>query len=92
MSLTPAEQAVVREATRLGLLEQQSPPAYLPAWSCTVVSFVLVPPTLGLSLLMVPLLWVAQHHRTTQRLLLLEENLKRCGHPVADTALADVLR
>jgi hypothetical protein len=75
MGLTPEEEQVVQAAIRQGLISQQSPPRYLPASWCTLLSFVLVPPTLGFSLVVVPLLWVVQHDLTAHRITTLRQRL-----------------
>ena len=76
MGLTPEEETVVQEAIRQGLVSQHSTPSYLPASWCTLLSFVLAPPSLGFSLLLVPLLWVAQHDLTTYRIGRLRQRLR----------------
>jgi hypothetical protein len=83
--LPPEEQAIVCRAQELGLSGASPSPAYLcPDW-CTGLSLALAIPTLGYSLLFVPILWVAQHERTLRRLAHLRGQLET--HP-AGTALA----
>ena len=83
--LPPEEQAIVCRAQELGLAGASPSPAYLrPDW-CTGLSLALAIPTLGYSLLFVPILWVAQHDRTIRRLSHLRGQLET--HP-AGTALA----
>jgi len=69
MRFLPAEeQAMVIEAQARGFRESFPPPAYLSPNLCTALSLILALPTLGYSLLLVPILWVAQHDHTNQRL------------------------
>jgi hypothetical protein len=74
--LPPQHQALVDKARRCGLLEGDAAPAYLSPNLCTALSLVLAVPTLGYSLLLVPIVWVAQSERTTRR-------LERLGQAVA---------
>lgn len=76
MSLNPEEQSVIEEAIRLGVLDAASTPSYLPGWSCTLLSFGLALPTLGYSLIFVPLIWVAQHEHTGSRIAELRKRLE----------------
>ncbi len=76
MGLTPDEECIVQTAAQCGLLVNQAAPGYLPAWSCTLLSCLLALPTLGLSLLFVPILWVAQHERTAARIARLRARLE----------------
>lgn len=66
--LPPEEQAIVDHAQALGLAGATPPPAYLSPSLCTSLSLGLALPTLGTSLLLVPILFVAQHDRTAQRI------------------------
>lgn len=75
MSLTPEEEQVVQAAIRQGHISQECSPCYWPASWCTVLSFVLAPPSLGFSLVFVPLLWVAQHDLTAHRIANLRQRL-----------------
>jgi hypothetical protein len=60
----------------MGLEGATRPPAYLsPQW-CTALSLWLALPTLGYSLIFVPLLWVIQHDRTATRLARLRLELE----------------
>jgi|APCry1669189034_1035192.scaffolds.fasta_scaffold106713_1 hypothetical protein len=74
--LPPEEQAIVDRAVALGLEGASPPPAYLSPQLCTGLSLVLAIPTLGYSLLLFPILWVAQSERTTQRILSLRRKLE----------------
>jgi len=65
--LNPEEAAVVERARRLGLISRDAP-AYLHPDLCTLVSLALAVPTLGFSLLFVPILWVAQYDLTSRRI------------------------
>lgn len=70
------EQAIVCKAQALGLPDSLPAPAYLsPNW-CMALSLILALPTLGYSLIAVPILWVAQHDRTAHRLALLRRQLE----------------
>jgi hypothetical protein len=74
--LPPKEQALVCRAQALGLAGATPTPAYLsPTW-CTALSLLLALPTLGYSLLLVPILWVVQHDRTAHRLGRLRRQLE----------------
>lgn len=74
--LPPEEQAIVCRAQSLGLSAASPTPAYLsPEW-CTALSLALVLPTLGYSLLLVPILWVAQHDHTASRISGLRQELE----------------
>lgn len=73
--LPPEEQTLVCRAQALGLAGARPTPAYLsPTW-CTALSLLLALPTLGYSLLLVPILWVVQHDRTAHRLRRLRRQL-----------------
>ena len=82
-SLTAEERRVVSAALQRGLVEATAAPAYLPAPLCTLLSFLLILPTLGTSLLLVPLIWVAQHDHTRQRILRLQGDLQKAPQPIA---------
>jgi hypothetical protein len=88
VALTPEEQSVIEEAIRLGVLDAARTPSYLPGWSCTLLSFGLALPTLGYSLILVPLIWVAQHEHTGSRIANLRERLKPTGGHARETAWA----
>jgi len=77
VSLNPEEQSVIEEAIRLGVLDAAHTPSYLPGWTCTLLSFGLALPTLGYSLIFVPLIWVAQHEHTGSRIAELRKRLER---------------
>jgi len=53
------DQVIVDRALALGLNDAVPPPAYLSPHLCTVLSFLLAVPTLGFSIVLVPILWVA---------------------------------
>jgi hypothetical protein len=87
MRFLPAEeQAMVIEAQARGIPESFPTPAYLSPNLCTVLSLVLALPTLGYSLLMVPILWVAQHDHTDRRLRRLRLQLERQSHVNAEAS------
>lgn len=73
----PAEQrALVEVARSRGLCSTAPDPAYLSPGLCTALSFLLAVPTLGFSLVFVPILWVAQYERTDHRLRQLRRQLE----------------
>jgi hypothetical protein len=74
--LPPDEQAIVCQAQELGLAGASPSPAYLhPDW-CIGLSLALALPTFGYSLIVVPILWVAQHDQTIRRLAHLRDQLE----------------
>jgi hypothetical protein len=74
--LPPDEQEIVSRARILGLDGAIPSPSYLsPQW-CTALSLWLAVPTLGYSLIFVPLLWVIQHDRTATKLTRLRLELE----------------
>ena len=73
--LPPEEQRLVAKAQARCLPEAFPAPGYLSPDLCTVLSLVLALPTYGYSLLLVPILWVAQYDRTEQRLHRLRQQL-----------------
>ena len=74
--LPPDEQEIDSRARILGLDGAIPPPSDLsPQW-CTALSLWLALPTLGYSLIFVPLLWVIQHDRTATRLARLRLELE----------------
>lgn len=75
LELNDAELAVVERARRLGLLEQDETIAYACPRLCMSLSILLVPLTLGVSLILCPVLWVALHERTAGRIRALEGRL-----------------
>ena len=77
--LPPEEQAIVGRAQALGLAGATPPPAYLSPGLCTALSLGLALPSLGTSLLLVPILFVAQHDRTAQRIGVLRKALAEEG-------------
>ncbi len=78
MRFLPAEeQAIVDRAEALGLEGTCPPPAYLSPELCTGLSLLLAVPTLGYSLLLMPILWVAQHERTANRIRRLRRKLEK---------------
>jgi hypothetical protein len=83
--LPPEEQAIVDQAQVLGLAGANPPPAYLSPGLCSTLSLALALPTLGFSLLLVPVVWVAQHDHTAQRLTRLRRELEEdVRHPGAE--------
>jgi len=78
MRFLPLEdQAIVDRALALGLHDAVPPPAYLAPHLCTVLSILLAVPTLGFSLVMVPIFWVAQYDRTKHRINCLQKQLEK---------------
>ena len=87
--LPPEDQAIVCLAQELGLTGASPSPAYLrPEW-CTGLSLALAIPTLGYSLIVVPILWVAQHERTIRRLAHLRGQLETIPTGAALASEAD---
>lgn len=85
--LPPEEQALVCRAQALGLDGAYPTPAYFaPGW-CTALSLLLALPTIGFSLLIVPILWVVQHDRTMGRLARLRLQLDK--HSKAEIPLQE---
>jgi hypothetical protein len=74
--LPPEQQAIVCRAEALGLEGAIPRPGYLSPELCTGLSLLLAVPTLGYSLLLVPILWVAQYERTAHRILCLQQKLE----------------
>ena len=70
------DQAIVDQALELGLDDGAPPPAYWSPHLCTALSFLLAVPSLGFSLVLVPILWVAQYDRTQHRILCLQKQLE----------------
>jgi hypothetical protein len=77
--LSPQQLALVEEAQRRGLSGSESAPGYLSPGLCTLLSLLLAVPTLGYSLVFVPILWVVQYERTDHRLRLLRRQLEQSG-------------
>ena len=71
------DQAIVDRALALGLNDAAPPPAYLSPHLCTVLSFLLAVPTWGFSIVLVPILWVAQYDRTKHRIIGLQKQLEK---------------
>lgn len=83
MRFLPAEdQVIVNRALALGLNDAVPAPAYLSPHLCTALSFLLAVPSLGFSLVLVPILWVAQHDRTKQRIMGLRKQLEKDSYRV----------
>ena len=83
MRFLPAEdQVVVDQALALGLDDAVPAPAYLSPNLCTVLSFLLAVPSLGFSLVLVPILWVAQYDRTKHRIMGLRKQLEKDSYRV----------
>jgi hypothetical protein len=73
----PAEQrALVKQARDLGLSGVGEDPAYLSPELCTALAFLLALPTLGFSLVFVPIFWVVQHEHTDHVLAKLRQQLE----------------
>jgi len=81
VDLTSEQREIIEMARRRGFLEGQSSPAYLPPRQCTVLTFLLALPTLGFSLVLVPILWVVQYEHTSGRLRRLKEQLEADPYP-----------
>ena len=75
--LPPEHQALVKKARSYGLLDRDEVFGYLPPDLCTLLSLLLAMPTLGYSLLLVPIVWVAQSERTNNRLDRLRQAVAR---------------
>jgi hypothetical protein len=73
--LPPEEQAVVDRARAIGLAGSGRDPAYLCPTLCTALTLLLAIPTLGFSLVLVPILWVAQYEHTGARIQRLRREL-----------------
>jgi hypothetical protein len=83
MRFLPAEdQVVVERALALGLNDAVPAPAYLSPNLCTVLSFLLAVPSLGFSLVLVPIFWVAQYDRTKHRIMGLRKQLEKDSYRV----------
>ena len=72
---TEDHHSLVAEARRRGLLSSQRDPAYLSPGLCTALSFLLALPTLGFSLVFVPIAWVVQYELTDHKLTRLRQQL-----------------
>jgi hypothetical protein len=83
MRFLPAEeQVIVDRALELGLNGAVPAPAYLSPNLCTVLSFLLAVPSLGFSLVLVPILWVAQYDRTKHRIMDLRKQLEKDSYRI----------
>ena len=83
MRFLPSEdQVVVDRALALGLNGTVPAPAYLSPQLCTALSFLLAVPTLGFSLVLIPILWVAQHDRTKHRIMGLRKQLEKDNYRI----------
>jgi hypothetical protein len=80
--LSSEDQAIVDCALALGLDNATPAPAYLSPHLCTALSFLLAVPTLGFSLILVPILWVAQYERTEHRIMRLRKQLENDSREV----------
>jgi hypothetical protein len=77
MRFLPSEdQAIVDQALALRLQDGVPPPAYWSPHLCTALSFLLAVPSLGFSLVLVPILWVAQYERTKYHIQSLQKLLE----------------
>ncbi|MCX5950763.1 MAG: hypothetical protein NT158_06275 [Cyanobacteria bacterium] len=76
------DQVIVDRALAQGLNDAVPPPAYLSPHLCTVLSFLLAVPTLGFSIVLVPILWVAQYDRTKHRIIGLQKQLEKDSYRV----------
>jgi hypothetical protein len=77
--LPPEADAIVQQARSRGMLASGDVPGYLSPDLCTALALLLALPTLGYSLLFVPIAWVAQHERTNDRLQRLRRQLEQTG-------------
>jgi len=75
--LPPEDQVIVDRALALGLNDAVPAPAYLSPQLCTALSFLLAVPSLGFSLVLIPIIWVAQHDRTKHRIMGLRKQLEK---------------
>ena len=83
MRFLPAEdQVIVDHAVALGLNGAVPAPAYLSPHLCTALSFLLAVPSLGFSLVLIPILWVAQYERTKHRIMGLRKQLENDSYRV----------
>jgi hypothetical protein len=79
--LSYQDQAIVNQALELGLQDGAPPPAYWSPHLCTALSFLLAVPSMGFSLVLVPILWVAQYDRTKHRILCMQKLLESQPNP-----------
>lgn len=77
--LPPDDKIIVDHAVALGLEGACPAPAYLSPDLCTALSFLLAVPSLGFSLVLVPILWVAQHDHTKHRIMSLRKQLEQAA-------------
>lgn len=80
--LPPEDQVIVDRALSLGLIGADTVPAYLSPHLCTALSFLLAVPSLGFSLVLIPILWVAQHDRTKHRIMSLRQQLEKDSYRI----------
>jgi hypothetical protein len=76
MPLTADEQSIIERARDQGLIADHQRFNYLDDGPCIVLSIALVPLTLGISLLLVPILWVVQHDRNAAAIARLKQRLQ----------------
>ena len=76
------DQVIVNRALALGLNDAFPAPAYLSPQLCTALSFLLAVPSLGFSLVLIPILWVAQHDITKHRITGLRKQLEQDSYRV----------
>jgi hypothetical protein len=75
MGLTEEEQAIVMTARRYGMISEHQRVQYLCGNQCILWALGLAPFTLGFSLILCPLVWVAQHDRTGRSIDRLRQQL-----------------
>jgi hypothetical protein len=75
MGLTEEEQAIVMTARRYGMINEHQRVHYLCGNRCILWALGLAPLTLGFSLILCPLVWVAQHDRTGRSIDRLRQQL-----------------
>jgi hypothetical protein len=75
-------EVIVDRALALGLNGAVPAPAYLSPRLCTALSFILAVPSLGFSLVLVPILWVAQYDRTKHRIMRLRNQLEQDSYRI----------
>jgi hypothetical protein len=76
MTLSPAEMSVIQRARQEGLIAEHQRFDYLDDRPCMLLSIALAPLTLGISLLLVPILWVVQHDRNAAAIARLKQRLQ----------------
>lgn len=75
MGLTEEEQAIVMTARQCGMISDSEQVRYLCGNRCILWALGLVPFTLGFSLILCPLVWVAQHDMTGRSIDRLRQQL-----------------